>query len=218
MGKPLDDHPPSRPNDTWIRRVKLPVVSGKATAAVIVACLVVAGLIVFPLTTYFQFPTWVRVEIFLGVWWVVWVIALCRLLYSGRRLSDDHVMGKPRDWVSWMFGKGSSGSSSSGSSWWYVPIDAEGCAWVLAAIVAFVVGVLALWLLIEIAIPAIAFLLYFLVRGMLARVANDDHGCKDNLPRSLAWACTWATLYLAPVAFLVWLGHVYWMGKPPGAA
>ena len=216
MGKPADDKTPDRSNDTWVRRVRLPVVSGKATAAVIVACLAVAALIVFPLTTYFQFPTWVRVEIFLGVWWVVWVMALWRLLYLGRRLSDDHTMARPRDWVSWMFGKGG-GGSNWGGGWATSPADVEGCAWVIAAILAFVLVVLALWFLIEIAIPAIAFLLYFLVRGMLARVANDDHGCKDNLPRALVWAAAWATVYLAPVAFLVWLGHVYYKGKPPGA-
>ena len=78
-------------------------------------------------------------------------------------------------------------------------------------------AVIAFWFLIEVAIPAVAFLLYFIVRGMLARVANDDHGCQGRLPRALTWGCVWAGLYMAPLAFLVWLGHVFLAGKPPGA-
>ena len=61
-------------------------------------------------------------------------------------------------------------------------------------------------------------LFYFLVRGMLARVANQAHGCKGRLAASLSWGCLWATVYMAPLALLAWLAHVYFGGKPPGAA
>jgi hypothetical protein len=43
---------------------------------------------------------------------------------------------------------------------------------------------------------------------MLARVANDFHGCTGNLLRSLRWGAVWATLYTAPLALLVLAGHL----------
>ena len=68
--------------------------------------------------------------------------------------------------------------------------------------------IVAAWFLIEIAIPGIAFLMYFLVRGMIAHAVNDRHHCQGNLPRSLLWGLLWATVYTAPLAGLVWLVHV----------
>jgi hypothetical protein len=52
---------------------------------------------------------------------------------------------------------------------------------------------------------------------MLARVVNDVHHCKDDLAKATSWAAIWATLYMAPLALLVWIVHVYWAGKPPAA-
>ena len=201
MGQPFSEDPASRPNDTWIRRVRLPAISGKSTVAIMVVLLLVTGVIVVPLAGYFDLPPWLRIEALLAVWWVVWAAALARLLYLGRRISDDHVLGKPRDWLGWMKNWGGGWGDAGG-------VDAEGCFYLLAAILAVIVAIIGLWLLIEIAIPAIAFLLYFLVRGMLARVANDDHGCKDHLGKSAGWGGVWATVYFAPLAVIVWLAHV----------
>jgi hypothetical protein len=49
--------------------------------------------------------------------------------------------------------------------------------------------------------------MYSLVRGMLAKVANDEHGCEGNLLKASAWGALWATVYIAPLAGLVWLVH-----------
>ena len=62
--------------------------------------------------------------------------------------------------------------------------------------------------LIEIAVPALAFATYFLIRGMLAHVVNDEHNCKDNFLAALCWGALWATLYTAPLGLLVWVIHV----------
>ncbi len=61
------------------------------------------------------------------------------------------------------------------------------------------------WVLIELAIPGVAFVTYFLVRGMIARVVNDRHRCEENWGRSLRWAAIWATLYMLPLVGLVLL-------------
>jgi hypothetical protein len=196
--------------------MRLPIVSGKATAAVVIVCLVLTALITVPLAGYFRMPPWIRFEIVLGVWWVIWVIALARLLHLGHRLSDDHAMAEPRDWFSGLFGRGSGNGGSWSGPDVFVVGDFEGCAYVLAFLVAVLVAIIGFWFLVEIAIPAIAFILYFLVRGMLARVANDDHGCQGKLGRALAWGGLWATLYIAPLAFLVWLGHVIVAGQAAG--
>ena len=75
-------------------------------------------------------------------------------------------------------------------------------------------AIVGIWVLIELVIPALAFVAYFLIRGMLAHVANDQHRCKDNWSRALAWSVLWATLYTAPLAVVVWLAHV--VHKPAG--
>ena len=49
--------------------------------------------------------------------------------------------------------------------------------------------------------------LYFVVRGMLARVINDRHRCRGRLVRSLGWSLLWATVYSAPLAGAVWFVH-----------
>jgi hypothetical protein len=203
MGEPESNRPEAKSTDTWIRRMRLPMVSGKATAAIVIACLMLTGLIVIPLAGYFKLPPWIRFEILLGVWWIIWAAALARLLYLGRRVSDDHALSLPRNWLSQF-------SGGHGGSWFDLPLgtDAEGCVVALGIVVAVIVAIIGFWILIEVAIPALLFLLYFLVRGMLARVANDKHSCKDHALRSLSWGGLWALVYMAPLALLVWLGHV----------
>lgn len=145
----------------------------------------------------------------------VWLLALAHMLYRGKRLSDDHRMRSPRSW----FGNGSSGGSSRGSSGWNLgsvdfPAGADGCgevcATALAVVVAMIAVVAAAWVIIEIIIPALAFLLYVFIRGMLARVVNDRHACTGHFGRSLLWGGAWATAYAAPLAALIWLGHYLW--------
>lgn len=186
--------------------MRLPLMSGKASALTLVLCFGISAGLVYAFAAPLHVPAWVRWEIIVGLWWLVWLVALTRLLYDGVRVSDDHRMGAPRSW----FGTG-------GPSWNFGPGDipltnaegcGEGCATALAVVVALIALVAISWLLIEVIIPVLAFLLYLLIRGMLARVVNDFHGCTGNFGRSLRWGATWATAYTAPLAILIWLGHI----------
>ena len=73
------------------------------------------------------------------------------------------------------------------------------------------VGIVALfagtWLLIEVAIPVVFFLLYVITRGMLAGVTNDRHRCRGSLARAAGRGLGWATVYTAPLAGVVWFVH-----------
>jgi hypothetical protein len=172
-----------------------------------------------------KLPIWIEFEIVLSVWWGIWLAVLTALLYRGRRVADDHQLPPPRSWLNWAkkqppaaeTGIKKSSSAESSSSWagwgsWDLfgsggGGDAEGCLWILGAILALAVFLIALWFLIEVAIPLMLFLLYLVVRGMLSQVINDRHHCKGRLVRSLAWALVWATLYTVPLAGVVWYVH-----------
>jgi hypothetical protein len=84
----------------------------------------------------------------------------------------------------------------------------EGCAWLLALVLAIGVILILAWLLVEIIVPVLAFVFYAMIRGMLARIANDDHGCTNHLARAIGWGGLWATVYTAPLALLVWVIHL----------
>jgi hypothetical protein len=180
-------------------RIRLPRLSGKAAAAWLVLCLLLPAVLI---PAVVRLPVWVDVEIVLGVWWLVWFAVLTRLLYTGQRVSDDHVMQPPRAWFGskkgWLDGLGL-GSEPL--------LEIEGCAICCAVVVGLILLVGGLWFLIEIAIPLVWFLLYLMVRGMLAMVVNDRHRCRGRLGRSVAWALVWATAYTAPLALAVWFVH-----------
>jgi hypothetical protein len=63
--------------------------------------------------------------------------------------------------------------------------------------------------LVELVVPALFFSTYVLVRGALARVANDDHGCEGSLARAAGWGALWATVYIAPLGLLVFALHAF---------
>ena len=77
---------------------------------------------------------------------------------------------------------------------------------VVAALAAFALA--AAWWLVELAFPAVFFLLYWLVVKAIARVANDRHGCEGDIGRSIAWGALWAALYTLPIAAVVWAVHL----------
>jgi hypothetical protein len=164
---------------------------------------------------FLTLPRWIDAEIVLSLWWLIWVIGFAFLLYAGQRVTDDHTLGQPRNWLAGM-GLSSSGRSAPSSDswpWWYwidIPTFevGEGCAVVLGVILAVIVAFFGLWLMVEIVIPVVAFLAYFLIRGLLARVANDRHHCEGHLLRAVAWGAIWATVYTAPLALLVWFAHL----------
>ena len=45
----------------------------------------------------------------------------------------------------------------------------------------------AAWWLVELAFPAVFFLLYLLVIKAIARIANDRHGYEGDIGRSIVW-------------------------------
>ena len=187
-------------------------ISGKGTAALLVLCLLIAAILV---PFVLRLPVWIEFELVLAFWWVIWFVILTTLLYQGLRVSHDHAGHEPRSWLTGkrLFGSKKYDSVSQENS---RPspvldlfpdiggVDGEGCLFFIVILV-LVAGV---WLLFELALPAIFFLLYAISRGMIAQVTNDRHRCRNQLGRSLIWGFTWATLYTAPLALAVWMVHL----------
>jgi hypothetical protein len=196
---PTDARSPEPPKRPRLReRLRLPEVSGKWTVLWLLLCFILTGVLI-PLVL--KLPKWVEFEIVVACWWVLWAIVLTKLLYSGEQVSDDHRHHKPRDWFGLKKSEGSSGNwgdlSGCGAA------DGEGCLVLLGLIVALIL----VWFLVEIAIPIVFLMLYFLVRGMLVRVVNDRPGCRGNFGLSAARGALWATVYTLPLALTVWLVH-----------
>lgn len=185
-----------------IKAIRLPHVSGKASAGWLVACFALTAAFI-PMAV--RLPLWIDFEMVVAVWWVIWVGVLARLLYVGRPVSDDHKLGQPRFWLQSVFGPSKSAASSTWG--WWPMWDVEGCAFVFVVIILLCALAFAARVVVEVAVPVVAFLLYLLVRGMLATVLNYDHGCRGRIVRSAARAVLWATLYTAPLAGIVWLIH-----------
>jgi hypothetical protein len=206
--------PPETRNRRLIPRVvRLPRLSGKASAAWLIVCFVLTAALI---PRVLRLPLWIDFEIVLAVWWAVWLLLLTRLLYVGQRVTHDLTLKEPR----WWFGDPAAPSrSSSNGSWWdgffwgSLFGDSEAVAVGCLIVIGLVVLLGAVWFLIEVAIPMTAFLLYFVVRGMLAQVVNDRHHCRGRLMRSLAVAFLWATVYTAPLAGAVWFVHYVYKAK-----
>lgn len=87
--------------------------------------------------------------------------------------------------------------------------DIEGCLIILGLIAALML----VWVLIEFAVPIVFFLLYFLVRGMLARVVNDKPQCRGHAGLSALRGMLWATVYTLPLAVAIWSIHAMQMRR-----
>jgi hypothetical protein len=157
-----------------------------------------------------RFPPWVDFEIVLAAWWVIWAVALSTLLYRGLSISDDHRLGQASNWFAGLFGPRPMHESRGDSwGWWpaYWLTGSTGCLEIIVVIVGIGVAVLATWLLVEVLIPAWAFVMYFLIRGMLASAVNGANHCRGCLGRAITYGLLWATAYTAPLAILVWGAH-----------
>jgi 4-hydroxybenzoate polyprenyltransferase len=211
------ENSPAEPQESegmiFSERVKRPIISGKASAAIVVACLALTSVLIIPLAR--RFPPWIDFEIVLVGWWLVWVVTLAILLYQGRLISDDHVHRGPRDWLASLRKPWPPEKKSSDWWPWWILSGPEGCLIVLGIILALIIILVGLWLLIEIVIPALAFVAYVLIRGMLARVTNDKHSCQDSFVRAMLWGSLWATVYILPFGLLVWFVHFVHMKFGP---
>jgi hypothetical protein len=218
--QPMND-PPTTPElpaqrPSLAKRVRLPRLSGKASAAWLVICFLLTGVLV-PMT--FQMPIWIAFEIVLGIWWALWLGVLARLLYTGQRVTDDHQLPAPRSWFTSAkpttaeAKKAPPKKADPNRSWWdgffwgSVSFDGEAIAVVIGLIVLLILLLGLIWFLFEIAIPVVLFLLYFVTRGMLAAVVNDRHHCRGRAGQALLWGLIWATMYTAPLAGAVWFIH-----------
>jgi hypothetical protein len=181
-----------------IGTIKLPALSGWTTGFLLFACFLVSALAI-PLTL--RLPQWVEAEIVLAVWWLIWVVVLSSLLYT-RSLVGPIEPHQPREPIGYGFYSGNWGSGWGGPG--ALGVDVPGCLIVLVLLLVFPALI---WVVIEVAIPLLALVLFGTVRGMLARVVNSKHGCRRRLGRSLGWAALWATAYTAPLALLVWWIH-----------
>ncbi len=202
MTAPSDDPLPPRPRESITKRLRLPRLSGKASAFWLVCCF---GLTAILVPAVLRLPLWIDVEIVLAAWWVGWLGVLTCLLYLGHRVTDDHTLHQPRNWFSGASAAVTNDRSGCADAlfWGSLSIDGEGCAIILGLIAA--VGLI--WFLVEVGVPVVLFLLYFVARGMLAQAVNDRHHCRGDLPRAFGWAFVWATVYTAPLAGVVWLVH-----------
>jgi len=194
---PPSEQPLERPN--FKRRLRLPVVSGKWTVIWLLVCFALTAVLI---PVALNLKVWVEIEIVLSCWWVLWCVLLTKLLYKGEQVSDDHSPGEPRSWG------GFSGHDMSGCG----VMDFEG----ILIIIGLVLALALVWVLIEFAIPIVFFLLYFLVRGMLAQAVNGRFHCRGNLTLSAANGIFWSTLYTAPLVLAVWMVH--WIHMKRGGA
>jgi hypothetical protein len=211
MSEPDATQPPER-------NIRLARLSGKATASWLIFFFLLIALLI---PGVIRLPLWLDFEIVLAVWWVVWLAVLTRLLYTGQRVAADHQLGAPRNWFSTTTPAPNPkkdrldirkpNSSQTGWGGWgnigFGVGDAEGCFYVLAFIVAVIVLVALIWFLVEIAIPVLFFLLYLVVRGMLAHVINDRHRCRGSIGRAVTWGLVWSTFYTVPLTGVVWFVH-----------
>ena len=185
-----------------------PRVSARATALVMLAAF--AGSAVM-LPASMRLPRWIETELVLSLWWIIVVAALTTLLYRGFRLRDDYVYFTP--WSRPPAVKGDDPAPAKGGCGGWADglggcgADGEGLLAMLALAIVLGLALGAAWVLVELALPLVFFLMYWLFMRAIGRVANDRHGCEGSLARSLGWGLGWATVYVAPIAAVTWALH-----------
>lgn len=185
-----------------------PRVSARATALVMLAAFAGSAVMV---PASMRLPRWIETELVLSLWWVIVVAALTTLLYRGFRLRDDYVYFTP--WNRPPAVKGDAPApAKEGCSGWSDGLggcatDGEGLLAMLALAIVLSLALGAAWVLVELALPLVFFLMYWLFMRAIGRVANDRHGCEGSLARSLGWGLGWATVYVAPIAVATWALH-----------
>lgn len=174
--------------------------SGRATALVMTGAFVLSA-VALPLGL--GLPHWLEAELVLGAWWLAVGTLLAVLLYTGRRLAEDHrfrvevpKLGK----VGTLDASGCSGG--------------DGCAEGILILLVLAVAAVAAWLLVEIVVPIAVFAVYYFVVKAIGRVARDRHDCTGHAGRALAWGFFWASVYVVPLVTLVGLIHVLVRYRP----
>lgn len=188
------------------RALGLSRVSGFQSFLTLILCMGFTALLV-PMAL--RLPAWIEAEIVVGAWWGLWCIALTLFLYKGWLVMHDFekpTISRPGP------AKDSRSRSAWGNSWWYFPDfggsgdGGEALIGCLALIVLIILLPFIIIFLIE-ATLLLTFVMYMLIRGMLAQVANSRLGCRGRFGKSLGYGVLWATVYSAPLAGLVWFAH-----------
>jgi hypothetical protein len=186
-----------------VARKLAPPISGALATLVVGSALALTAAIV---PAVLHLPRWLEVEAVLVLWWAVWALVFTALLFRGRRIARDvgELREEPlpevreRRWIDWL-------------DWPDATIfdagDPDGCLLVLGVMLASVVLYGAAWIAAELVVPILLLIIYTVLCHALASVANDRHRCEGNLVRASSWGATWAFLYTAPIAALVWLAH-----------
>jgi hypothetical protein len=191
-----------------VRRALLaasPRVSGSATAAVVLASLAASAVL---LPASLKLPRWVEAELVLGLWWVIVTATLAVLLYRGFRLRDDFVYFAPWNRPAAPAGKAAASSGNSSiTADGCVSVDVEGCVIGIVVAVALAAAFGVAWIAVELVAPVTFLLMYWLFMRAIGRVANDHHGCEDDLVKSIGWGALWASAYVLPIAALTWIFH-----------
>lgn len=195
------------------------------TTAFLVGTALVTSAVVVPVSLHL--PHWIEFELVLVAWWAMLVVFLTVLLYRGTRLREDHAFrfrwklpgfaGSSQDASRLEAARRAPVEKSGGRSGGIYNAldigtsgcaDAEGCGGVLVGVILVGVALAAAWLLVELAFPALFFLLYWLVIKAIARVANDRHDCAGHLARAARWGIVWSTVYAFPFAVVGWAVHL----------
>ena len=207
-----------RPNVLRVleRAAAIPGLSARKAVLVLAGCFILAA-ILFPVAMHQ--PRWIEFEIVVGAWWVIWVVALTALLYSGRPLVHDFDRrqlpslrrSQTSDPAKASRTKGSWTDGLSFGDFSIPAGDGEGglaiLLAVLGAIVALLVVAALVFVAVEFIVPAIALGAYALIRGQLLLVQRNRGAAAGNLAASILRGVTWATIFMAPLALAVWVGH-----------
>jgi hypothetical protein len=187
-----------------------PKLSGRATALVVLLALLGASLS-FPLALHRQ--PWLEIEAVLAAFWCILSLTIGVLLFRGFRLHDDLFFYAPSFELARRRGQGDLGLDGCGIADLGCA-DAAGCdeggGLVFAGLL--VVGVVVLatllsWLVVEAILPLAFLAFYMVLMAALKRAARDRHDCQGQLRRALGWAMAWASVYIAPLAVLVYALH-----------
>lgn len=185
----------AHPYRARIARVARRVVplSGRATALVMTAAMLLTA-VALPLGAHL--PYWVEAELVLASWWLGVSAFFSWLLYSGRRLTEDHR-------VKVELPKPGAGLDRRGTTLESGCAQAGGCAEGLVVVVLLALAAAMAWLLVEVVIPLAVFAVYYFVTRGIGRLARDRHDCRGHVGRSLGYGFLWSTLYALPIVLLI---------------
>ena len=181
-----------------------PRASTRSAVLLVVACMSFTAL-ALPFAVHL--PRWLEAEVVVGAWWLTWAVVLAVLAYRGRPLDETHELA-----ITSPFRGGSKDAGLDPPpkrrrwlSWADLSFDAGGLLVALA--VAFVIGVglVAAWVVVELAAPTVFFIAYLGIAKALRRARAAS--LRGDLVRSALHGALWATAYVVPLATGIMLLH-----------